>query len=165
MELKNNTAKNDFLKGGGVVENYTEFEKIYKLFLNMIQDYSLTKMFEFDPETAEDMLETFLIMAIAEFEGYNKLIANVNLKAKCFSFELTISEMVIMARIMVMCWLDRVINDLTQINLKLQDNDFKHSSENANLKEKLEYADRWREKVYQQLMTYALKTPLEEWGI
>ena len=52
------------------------------------------------------------------------------------------------------------------MNLSLNDNDFKHYSEEKNLKEKSTYADRLREKVSQEMTNYGLyRTPFSQWAV
>ena len=69
------------------------------------------------------------------------------------------------ADLMVQCWLDFIISDTTQLG-GLQDTDFKRESASNNLKEKANYADRWREKVNQKIINYGLKnTPFAEWAV
>ncbi len=144
----------------------TEFGVIYKIFLGTIQDYNIKKMFNEDIELADDLLETFLFRAISNFKNCIKPIKDVNLEEKSFSVDLDIDEINILSDLMVLAWFDWNNNNVIQMNLSLNDNDFKHFSEEKNLKEKTMYADRLREKVNQSMVDYGLyRTPYKEWAV
>lgn len=148
------------------MEDYTTFEEIYKLFLSSIQDYVIRKLFLEDEEIAEDLLETFLMRAIPLFRGCEKDIKTVDTVSKTFLVTLDIEEKRILADLMLLSWMDWIINDITQMNLSLNDNDFKHYSEEKNLREKSTHADRFREKTYQNMTDYLLyRTPFNQWAV
>lgn len=145
----------------------TRFEDVYKIFLSSIQDYNIKKMFDEDFEIAEDLLQTFLIRAVSHFKNCVKPIKQkMNLDIKCFEVNLDIDEINIISDLMVLSWLDWNNNNIIQMNISLNDNDFRHFSEEKNLKEKTEYADRLREKVNQDMVDYGLyRTPFKEWAV
>lgn len=146
--------------------NPTRFEEIYRLFLYTIQDFSLKNLFENDSDIAEDMMEVFLLRAIPKFINCRKDIQNVDIDNKTFKDNLDLTEKNILCDLMIITWLDRVINDITQMNLSLTDSDFKHYSEEKNLKEKTEYSDKLREKVSQAMVDYGLlHTPFSQWAV
>lgn len=146
-------------------EKNTSFEEIYSLFLNSIQDYSIKNLFVYDTEIAQEMTETFLLRAIPKFRNCEKDLKNINLQCKFFNVKLDLEEEVILSDLMVLSWMDRVVNDIVQMNLNLNDNDFKHYSEEKNLREKSMYADRIREKVSQEMTNYGLyRTPFSQWA-
>lgn len=143
----------------------TQFEEIYHLFLNSIQDYTIRGLFMNNVEIAQDMIKTFLIRSIPKFYNCVKDIKNFNLEEDSFNCELDYEEKNILSELMVLNWLDWVINDITQMNLNLNDTDFKHFSEESNLKQKSEYTDRLREKVNQDMVNYGLyHTPFNNWA-
>lgn len=144
----------------------TSFETIYKIFLSTIQDYHIKNLFNEDFEVADDLLETFLIRAVSHFKNCIKSIKDMDLDAKCFNVDLDINEINILSDLMVLAWLDWNNNNVIQMNLSLTDNDFKHFSEEKNLREKTMYADRLREKVNQDMVDYGLyRTPFKEWAV
>lgn len=104
---------------------YTKFENIYSFFLNTIQDYSIKKLFESDIETATEMLEYFLMKSIPKFRNCEKDILNIDLDNSSFNCTLDLEEITILSDLMVLSWMDRVINDITQMNLSLNDNDWR----------------------------------------
>lgn len=144
----------------------TKFESIYSLFLATIQDYHISKLFETDLDIAEDLLQTFLIRAVHKFKNCIKPIQNLDLETKAFNTELDINEINILSDLMVLSWLEWNNNNILQMNFSLNDNDFRHYSEEKNLKEKTSYTDRWREEVEQEMVDYGLyRTPFKEWAV
>lgn len=101
----------------------TSFEDVYKLYLNSIQDYTIKHLFQDDIAVAMDMIEMFLIKAIPKFTVCKKNIKDVDLENKMFYDKLDIEEKVILSDLMILSWLDRVVNDITQMNLNLNDLD------------------------------------------
>lgn len=103
--------------------------------------------------------------SIPKFTNCTKNIMNVTSDDTEFSVELDLSEKNILSELMVYTWLEWIINDIRQINLHLQDNDFKTYSEESNLKQKSEYCDRLREKISQDMVDYGLRmTPFDKWA-
>ena len=147
------------------MEIYTTFEDIYKLFLYSFQDFEWKRLFAMDADTGEDLLQTFLFRAIPLFKNCKKDIFDVDEINKCFNCQLDIQEKGILSDLMVLKWMDFIVNDTTQWG-GLQDTDFKRESAANNLKEKKNYVDEWREKVEQEMVDYGLRhTPFDEWAV
>lgn len=145
--------------------NFTKFEEVYSLFLSSIQDYTIKNLFIYDIDVAQEMIEYFLLKAIPKFRNCEKNLKDVNMECKVFNCKLDLEEEVILSDLMILSWMDRVVNDITQMNLSLNDLDFRHFSEERNLKEKSAYADRIREKVSQEMTNYGLyRTPFSQWA-
>lgn len=145
--------------------DYTKFEDIYRLFLGSIQDYRLRNLFKDDIPTAEDVLETYLLKAIPKFRNCKQCITNIDEIQKCFKVSLTLDEKMILTDLMLLSWMEQVCNNIAQMDLTLNDNDFKHYSEEKNLREKVNSADIIREKVSQSMVDYGLyNTPFKEWA-
>lgn len=143
----------------------TTFQEIYKLFLNSINDYHIRNLFKEDVTVAEDLLYTLLLRSIPKFYNCVKDIKNVDAAGGTFLCQLDVEECNILSELMVCAWLDLVINDIRQMNLHLSDNDFKHFSEESNLRQKSEYCDRVREKATQDMVNYGLyRTDFSAWG-
>lgn len=102
----------------------TEFSEIYHIFLNSIQDYHLKNLFKENFELGEDLLETFLIKAIAKFHNCPN-IEDVDTASKEFNFTLSIKEKNILSELMVISWVEYNINDIVQMELNLNDNDLR----------------------------------------
>lgn len=143
----------------------TTFEEIYRLFLNQIQDYRIKKLFVEDINSAEDMLETYLIKSIPDFTNCVKSITDANTTDKTFNVELDIEEKGILSDLMVIAWMNWSINNITQMELTLDDTDFKHYSEERNLSGKLNHRNMLREIADQKMINYGFKhTPFKEWA-
>jgi hypothetical protein len=134
----------------------TPFTDINELFLTVIQDYRLNLLYNQSETDFNDYLEGFLILAIPEFDNCVKSLDYDNVN-KCFYESLDIKEKSILSKLMVLKWWEREINNTTQINLHLNDREFKHYAEGENLKQKSERANQLREIVKQDMVDYGFK--------
>jgi hypothetical protein len=148
-----------YRQSGDLAYAWTEFEEIYKLFLNGISnDYRIKQMFLKDEAVAEDMLLTWLSKAVTYFtDCLQDLENNFDIENGKFTLSLTLTEKVILADLMLLTWMDWNINNITQMNLSLQDSDFNRHAEAQNLRSKVAYANEWRERVYHQISEYTHK--------
>lgn len=148
-----------YRQSGDLAYAWTKFDEIYKLFLNGISnDYRIKKMFEENVEVAEDMLLTWLIKAVAYFNDcLQDLENNFDIENGNFTLSLTLTEKVILADLMLLVWMEWNINNITQMNLSLQDSDFNRHAETQNLRGKVACANEWREKVFHQISEYTHK--------
>ena len=79
---------------------------------------------------------------------------------------MTLTEKVILADLMLLVWMDWNINNITQMNLSLQDSDFNRHAETQNLRGKVTCANEWREKVYHQISEYTHKDiTIADWAM
>lgn len=101
----------------------TGFEDIYKIFLNSIQDYRIKRLFEEEPSVADDMLCMFLETAVSKFVTCRKPIMSTDFNSNTFACELDLEEKIILKDCMILAWMEWVINDITQMNWALNDND------------------------------------------
>ena len=140
----------------------TPFSDIYDLFLVMVTDYKLDKLYSQSEADFLTYLKGFLMLAIPKFTNCKQSLAY---NSDNFTSNLTIVEKNILAELMTIQWLSKEINDVTQFNLSLNDTDFKRYAEANNLREKSEYSDRLREKVNQDMTDYGLITiDWNAWG-
>ena len=102
---------------------YTTFSEIYHLFLNYIQDYTIRNLFQTNIAIADDMMQTFLVMAVTKFYNCTKDIKSLDIANARFLSVLDIEEQNIIAEWMVVNWMERTVNDITHMNLLLNDND------------------------------------------
>ena len=66
---------------------------------------------------------------------------------------------------MIIKWLDKQINNVTQFNLLLSDTDFRRYSEAQNLTAKVSHRNQLREIVNQNMLKYSLKnTSWTDWA-
>ena len=146
-------------QSGDLAYAWTKFDEIYKIFLNGISnDYRIKQMFLKDVTVAEDMLLTWLTKAVTYFtDCLQDLENNFDIDNNRFTLSLTLTEKVILADLMLLAWMDWNINNITQMNLSLQDSDFNRHAETQNLRGKVSYANEWRERVYHQISEYTHK--------
>jgi hypothetical protein len=130
----------------------TPYSGIYDLFTMLVNDYKLVSLFEISPERFEQYLGGWLTFAIAEFTSCK---TSLERSTGGFVATLSIVEQTILAELMVVFWLQKEVQDVNQMNLKLQDRDFKTYPEAQNLKEKSAYLAVVRERVSQKMNTYA----------
>lgn len=150
-----------------VQSNSTKFDEIYKIFLGTISsDFRIRRMFLENQEVAEDMLENWLTKAVTLFIDCSKNLEEIfNVETKSFDVKLTLTEKTILADLMLLVWMDWNINNITQMNLSLQDSDFNRHVETQNLRGKVAYANEWRERVYHQISEYTCKNiTISEWA-
>lgn len=143
----------------------TTFDEVFHVFLNSIQDYKIARLFRDDLRLAQDLIDTFFVRALPGFYNCTKDIVNLDEVNHAFRCKLDLREINIIVLHMEIAWMERVVNDITQMNLKITDSDFKTYSEEKNLKEKSAYLNGLREIVSQRMVEYGLyTTPFKEWA-
>lgn len=136
----------------------TPFEDVYSLALAVIRDYRLDKLAQIDYQAFLTEMQNILIRSIPYFlEPLTSLDYDLTVQPPSFVNSLSILEQSILADFMVLNWFMKDVNDVTQINLKLQGADKKTHSENANLKEKAKYLVDIREQARQRINDYQLQ--------
>lgn len=144
----------------------TKVDEIYHMFLNSVKDPTIKKLFDQDINIADDLLETFLLKAIPKFDNCVKNIEEINVATREFPCFLDLKEKNIIVEWMIVEWLDWVTNDIRQMGVSLNDNDFKHHAADKNLAGKSKYANDKREIVSQDMVMYGFKhTPFKEWAL
>lgn len=117
----------------------TSYDNIYDLFLLMIDDYELTELYNADPTKFFTFLHGLLMLAIPDFSKCKKDLSLRDNENSTFLVTLNDVEINILAKLMTKYWLKRKIQDITQMQVKLNDRDFSHFSEAQNLTAKREY--------------------------
>ena len=140
----------------------TPLGEVYELFMHLVNDYRLQDLVEFSPEDFETYLEPWLIFAIAEFSGICDQPLTYDKTTKTFDNELSLENKVILAKLMLKYWYEKVINDITQMNLHVEGRGFNISSEALYLREKKEYLNAIKEECSQMLTDYSHKRI--DWG-
>lgn len=135
----------------------TQFSTIYDLFTSLVQDYKIYDIYLEDPAKINDYLQNFLTLAVQEFSPLctENLMSNYNTGEKQFNITLNLTDSIMLARLMVVPWLQNVVQNILQIDSKLSDTDFKTYSEANNLKEKKDFLEVARERNSQLLSEYA----------
>jgi len=121
-----------------------------------VTDYRLNHLFDSSEEDFENYLTGFLEFAIADFDICDQDL-NYDSATKTFSDTLTRENKTILATLMMKYWLEKLVNDITQMNLHITDRDFRVASESMNLREKVTYLNTVKETCSQMLLDYAYK--------
>ena len=134
----------------------THVSEIFDLFMITVTDYRLTDLFDTSEEDFETYLEGFLEYAIADFEMCSQDL-DYDETTKEFSETITRKNKTILATLMMRYWLQKLVNDITQMNLHVTDRDFRVASEAMNLREKSIYLNTVKEQCSQLLNDYEYK--------
>ena len=142
----------------------THAREIYDLFLQQVSDYRLEVLFETSEEDFENFLEAWLIFSYSEFSNLD-IDFDFDTDTGVFSRKLNLQEKSILATLMMRYWLQKLVNDVTQINLHIVDRDFRVASEAMNLREKTVYLNTVKEQCSQMLSDYSYrKNDWESWN-
>jgi len=135
----------------------TSFSEVYDLFMQQVTDYRLTDLFETSEPDFENYLLAWLEYAVAEFTDICDQDISFDDGDDAFSVTLTRENKVVLATLMMKYWLQKNVNDITQMNLHITDRDFKVASEGQNLREKAAYLNIVKEQCSQLLNDYGYK--------
>lgn len=147
----------------------TSSSEIFDLFLTSVDDYRLTAIYQSSGSaTLNTFLEPWLLQSVVEFDdicnqdlGYTEVGVSGDGE---FAEDLTLENKSVLSRLMVKYWLIKTVNNILNMNLVLQDHDFKLHSAGQNLREKQTYLATVREDTSQMLVDYALKhNAWDEW--
>jgi hypothetical protein len=142
----------------------TALGEILDLFMTQINDYRLTNLYSQSQEDFETYLQAWLVFSIADFDDICNQSLDYDEDNKEFSESLTSKNKIVLATLMMKYWLQKVVNDITQMNLHITDRDFKTASEAANLKEKSAHLALIKEQCSQLLLGYEYKNNTwEDW--
>jgi len=137
--------------------------EIFDLFLTSVDDYRLTSIYQTSGSaTLNTFLEPWLLNSIVEFDSFcNQDLTYTDAETSGgdgeFTETLTLENKAILSKIMVKYWLTKTVNNILNMNLVLQDHDFKLHSAGQNLREKQQYLITVKEDISQTLVDYALK--------
>lgn len=131
----------------------TSFGDVFDQFMMMVKDYRLTSLYNTSVSDFETYLRGWLLPAIVEFKNCNQ---SLSYEDNYFAETLTRENIIILALIMKKYWLKKEINDITQMNLHIQDKDFKTFAEANNLSEKRKLYITEVEEISQKLVDYGL---------
>lgn len=137
----------------------TALDDIVDLFMMLQNDYRLLSIFQTSGSTVLDnYVEPWLLFSIDDFSGICNQDLTYDSGSHIFTNNtLTQTNKNILARIMIVYWLERTVKDVLQMNYNITDRDFKHYSESQNLKEKRDLYVQEKEKISQLLSDY-------QWG-
>jgi hypothetical protein len=131
----------------------TSLSEIYDRFMMNVTDYRLTDLYNTSEESFETYLQAWLEDAVDDFDECSQSLVFDD-ETKLFTVDLTTKNKNILAKLMVKYWLQKLVNDVTQMNLHITDRDFRVASEAMNLREKREYYAMVVEECSQLLNNY-----------
>ena len=134
----------------------TTASEIYDLFMLTVTDYRLTTLFNESVDDFETYLESFLKFAITDFVVCDQALVYDD-TTNVFSVDLESYNKTILAKLMMKAWLQKEVNNITQMSLHVTDRDFRVASEAANLREKSAYLNTVKEDVSQLLIDYGYR--------
>lgn len=134
----------------------TPFSDVYSQFLSLVKDYRLTALYNLSPTHIEfeNYVESWLMFAIRDFTVCDQslIFSGTN-----FTTTLTLKNILMLAQLLKKYWLEKEINDITQMNLHILDKDFKIFSESQNIIAKQSKYNDEKEEISQLLVDYALR--------
>jgi hypothetical protein len=144
----------------------TPSSEIIDLFLTRVNDYRLTTKYQTSGSLAfGTYIEPWLLDAISDFEDTCDQDLTYTTSGSAtegyFTEDLTRINKVFLSRIMVKYWLAKEIQDIIQMNLFVQDHDFKTHSPSQNLKAKQDYYNVKVEEISQMLIDYAYQRNID----
>ncbi len=139
----------------------TAYSDINDLFLQQVNDYRLTSLYNSDILNDTTNLDTylmgFMVLAIPEFSGCTQdLSLRDDTSTFTFTETLTDENKKMLSRLMLKVWLGKEVRDVLQMRSKIQ-TDFKTYSEAQNLREKQNSLNILREELSQELIDYYYK--------
>ena len=141
----------------------TSLSEVYDLFMQNITDYRLNALFNTSDKDFETYLQGWLEYAIVEFANCDQDL-EYDEYTKLFPVTLSRENKIILATLMMKYWLQKNVNDITQMNLHVTDRDFKVASEAQNLREKVVYLNIVKEQCSQMLNDYSYrKVGWDDW--
>ena len=137
----------------------TSFSCIFDDFTLLINDYKLINLYQSSEVDFEEYLTGWLLYAIQDFGICDQSLTYTNTEStKAFTETLTDKNKLLLARIMVKYWLNKEVQDVTQMSLHIQDHDYKFYSEAQNLTAKSNHLNMVKEDISQALVEYNLKS-------
>lgn len=135
----------------------TSVNEVYDLFMTQVTDYRLIDLFNTSEPDFENYLQGWLEFSIADFESICDQSLDFDEYTKEFPVTLSRQNKIILATLMMKYWLQKNVNDITQMNLHITDRDFKVASEAANLREKVAALNVVKEQCSQLLQDYGYR--------
>lgn len=141
----------------------TTFSEVYDSFMMTVTDYTLINLFNASPTDFETYMSAFLIKGIEDFKGTcDQDLSYTNFEFTEVLYQKNIDMLVLL---MKKHWLEKLIDDIKQMNLAVTDKDFRRYAESQNMREKQNRYILDLEEVSQKLSDYSLKYTINwsEW--
>lgn len=136
----------------------TDFNEVYDNFMVGIKDYRLDTLYNTSLPDFSAYLEGFLVDAITEFYSCNQPLTYSN---GVFDETLSQENISLLAMFMRKVWLEKEIRDIKQMNLSIQDKDFKRYAEANNLSAKRELLILAMEEISVKLTKYEMRNTVD----
>lgn len=133
----------------------TPFTDIYPFALTVISDYRLKTLAQSNYTAFLLKMKEILIKSIPRFTGCMQSL-DFDTTTDSFVNTLTLQEQEILGEYMELTWFESVINDISQVNLRVQVRGAKTNSEASNLKEKVKAYNALKEQVGNRVSDYQL---------
>lgn len=138
----------------------TTYVEVYDLFLEQINDYRISGMYQQDilnnTKNLDNYLLGFMLLSIPDFQNCTQDLSLRDDILMSFTEILTDANKKILSRLMLKVWLGREVRDILQMKAKVQ-TDFKTYSEAQNLTAKQNTLTLLREELSQELIDYDYK--------
>ena len=144
----------------------TKFRDVIDRASTLWRDYRLDKLYNTDESEYYTFLEGLMLNSIDMFDGCLTDLSDTErteteddgeiVTQYAFINTLSSKEVYILALGTMIAWMENNKNDITQMNLKLNDRNLKTYSESQNLKEKQESFDRAKEEHARSITSYQL---------
>jgi len=131
----------------------TPYSTVFDSFMVHVKDWRLIDLYKSSTTDFEEYLTGFMVAAIQMFKVCRQSLIRSD-TTKLFTETLTEENINILAGLMVEKWMEKEVQDVRQMNLKITDRDFKSYAEGQNLKEKSEQWVKVREMNSQALVDY-----------
>lgn len=129
----------------------TPYSNVYKRFYRKVTDYRLG---EFTDEDREEVMNGYLDSAISLFTKCEKDLSNRDDEKQVFHEDLTDIEQEILAKSLVVEWIEPQINSIMNLQPILNDHDFKTYSQANFLKVKLELKNDLQNEICDLMINY-----------
>lgn len=149
----------------------TTASEIDDLFMTRISDYRLDAIYTTSGSAAfTTYLEPWLMDAVVEFTPVCDQDLDYTQSGSGteggFTESLSLENKIILSKLMLLSWLGKTIKDIIQMQVFLQDHDYKTHSAAQNLTAKQQLYNTTREEIYQMLNDYAYrKNDWSNWNL
>ena len=113
-------------------EKSTSFTDIYSFFFDGITD---DMFLELTKEDTLSILEDIMLAAIPYFEFPRHDMFDYDLENKCFNFEMTLEEKMILRQYMIAQWIGQQLATIDLIRQKYSGSDFKFTSQASHIRQ------------------------------
>ncbi|WP_239740268.1 hypothetical protein P3U41_05465 [Mammaliicoccus sciuri] len=130
----------------------TDFTLIYDKFLSKLTDFSYLKL---EKEVLESDLKTRLIIALSDFTTLDESKKEYDDYSNCFIEDLNVEEQEILARLMVVNYLDKFIFSEDLLKSSLNSKDYKQYSPTNLVKELRQLKSQFQSSVDTKMNAYS----------